>query len=254
MLFMTWKTKSSAIAAMLLFVTVPSAAQDKMPVWLSLTYVDVKPEMDTAFQDLLRTHWLPAAEKSGLEFIAAWRAGSFGDAYQYIFVAPIRKFAEYDGKPPIMAVMAPEDYAVLYQRLRNCVTGVRTIATTLPAGLSYDNRNGAPYKHAIVSKVRVRPGKQAAYAALVKELVPAFEKLDGHPALLTYQTVLGGSPYEWTHVILIDNYAHIDNGPLLTQAVGAEEAARVEARLDELVTERQRLVVDYLPEFSFEKQ
>ncbi len=97
---------------MVLFLTVPSAAQNELPVRLSLTYVDVKPEMDTAFQDLLRTHWLPAAEKSGLEFIAAGRAGSFGDAYQYIFVAPIRKFAEYDGKPPVMAVMAPEDYAV----------------------------------------------------------------------------------------------------------------------------------------------
>lgn len=251
---MTWKTKSSAVAAMLLFLTVPSAAQNELPVRLSVTYVDVKPEMDTAFQDLLRIHWLPAAEKSGLQFVAAWRAGSFGDRFQYIFVAPIRNFAEYDGKQPIMAVMAPEDYAVLYQRLRNCVTGVRTIATTLAAGLSYDNRNGAPYKHAVVSKVRVRPGKQAEYAALVEELIPAFEKLEGHPALITQQTLFGGNRNEWFHVVMIDSYAEIDQGPPLPRALGPEKAAKVEARFNELTVDEELAILDYLPEFSFRKR
>ncbi len=88
----------------------------------------------------------------------------------------------------------------------------------------------------------------------VKELIPAFEKLDGHPALLTYQTVLGGSPNEWTLVILIDNYAHIDKGPLLSQAVGPEKAAKVEARFNERIVDEDLAILDYLPEFSFRRR
>ena len=242
------------LAAMLLGFAVPSLAQDEEPTWLSITYVDVKPEMDTQFQDLLRTHWLPAAKKTDLPFMETWRAGRFGDAFQYAFVAPIRSFAEYDGTPPMLKVMKPEEYAVLYERLRKCVTGVRSVAYIQSPGLSYDHREGARPKHAVVATVRVRPGKEKAYAEVSKQLMAAFQKLEGHPALFTSQVVFGGNNNDWMHVVMIDSYAEIDKGPPLQRALGAEEAAKFEEKFNALIEHEELKIVDHLLEFSFRKE
>lgn len=225
--------RTIALVALLLASILPAPAQDGS-VWLSLTFVSVKPDMDSQFQALLENQWLPAVKKSDLPFMQTWRAARFGNPYEYVFVAPIENFAAYDGQSPIQKAMAPEEYATLFASLSQCVSSVRTVAQMRRTGLSVDKTEGSPPKLAIISTVVAKPGKSAAYEKLVKEVLPHFEKLD-YQTMWTHQTVFGGNPNEWTHVIGIDNFAHIDKGPPLLRALGPEEAAKIEARFAELI-------------------
>jgi hypothetical protein len=76
----------------------PTPAGPPGPEFLSITVVSVKPEMMMQFQDFMKTTTNPALQKGGLKWREVWQSGNAaGDAFEFVLVAPVGKFAEYDG-------------------------------------------------------------------------------------------------------------------------------------------------------------
>jgi len=223
------------------------------PTWISFTYVTVKPDMDAEFQDILKNHWLPASKKTDSPFIQTWRTARFGNPYMYVFVSPIESFAQFDGEPPLVKVMSGAAYTGMWTRLQGCIDEVRTVASIAREDAGYDNPGDDPPNLAVVSTVRVKPGMNEEYAALLKEAwLPHVKKL-GFRAVWTSQAVFGAPGNEWSQVLAIEDFAEIDKGPPLARAMGAEEARKVEAKFESLIESREMTIAAFLPEFSYTK-
>src|SRR6266550_5849922 len=77
-----------------------AAAADQRQ-WLSITVVSVKPEMITEFQNFVKNETNPALRKGGATWREVWQTtAAAGDALEYVIVAPIDNFAQYDGPSP----------------------------------------------------------------------------------------------------------------------------------------------------------
>jgi hypothetical protein len=66
--------------------------------WLSITVLSVKPEMVAEFRNFMTNETNPALRKGGAKWREVWQTtAAAGDAFEYVLVAPIDNFAQYDG-------------------------------------------------------------------------------------------------------------------------------------------------------------
>ena len=85
---------------------------------------------------------------------------------------------------------------------------------------------------------------------MTSDFLPNFKKL-GVTDYWAYTTTFGGPQGEVTLVRPLSKLAEIDQGPLLTQAVGAEQAAPINARRAALMISSEITFERYIPELSF---
>jgi hypothetical protein len=66
--------------------------------------------------------------------------------------------------------------------------------------------------------------------------------------------VFGGSNSHWIFVALLDNFAELDKGPILTRALGPEGAQKVQAKGAGITTLFVQTLSRRVPELSYEQQ
>ena len=108
-----------------------------------------------------------------------------------------------------------------------------------------------PAPYAIVTVMRLVPGKVQEFSTWMKdEYMPAMKKAEVKN-LWVSQTVFGGNSLERVAVRPIKSMSEIDGGPVLTKALGAEEARKLGMRRATLVDSSQLLVLKYRPDLSY---
>ena len=233
---------------LLLFGTV-CFAQMTPPQLVSVTVTHVKPDMLQDWQDLVKNELNPALQKAGIPWRAAWATGIFGESFEYVTVTPIAKFAQYDETSPLVKTLGQEGATRFGHKYRKCISGSHTYAVSLRPDLSIMPK--AEPKYAVITNVRVIAGKGPEFENWLKtEVLPQYRKLNV-PGYLVHQTVFGGDAYEYTILSLINNYADLDKGPWLTQAVGAEEAQKILTHAAPWVSGVERSVMRYVPGLSY---
>lgn len=227
----------------------PTAAPT--PQLLSITVVSVKPDMVLEFQNFMKTTTNPALKKGGLPWRAVWQStAAAGDAFEYVLVAPIGAFAEYDGPSPIEKALGAQGFAGWQAKAGSLVTSVRRFVVRTRPDLSFEAKRTGPPKLAVIHSVHVAPNRANDYENYLKnDFVPVMKQ--AQVSYVVSQSIFGGDANEYVTLTMRESFADLDKGPVLIQALGAEGAQKLTQKLPAgTVTHLERSITRFVPELS----
>ena len=229
----------------------PSPQTAPTPEFLSLTVVSVKPEMITEFQNFMKNTTNPALKKGGLKWREVWQStGAAGDAFEYVLVAPVSKLAEFDGPSALEKGLGAQAVPAWQAKAGSLVNSVRRFIIRTRPDLSFaGQRSGGP-KLAVVHFVHIAPNRNDDYENYLKnDFVPVMKQAG--VTYLVSQTIFGGNANEYITLTMRDNFADLDKGPVLIQALGPEGAQKLTQKLPAgAVVNLERSLTRLVPELS----
>ncbi|MCA1593518.1 MAG: hypothetical protein LC754_12880 [Acidobacteria bacterium] len=219
---------------------------------LSMTVVRVRPEMDAAFRNLMKTKTNPALKRGGMKWRDVWQTATFGNLYEYLIVAPVENFAQYDEPSAIERALGKAGYDAWRLEAGRLVTDAHTSAAAFRSDLSYETEMKGPPKMGVVSVYHVAPGRTGNFEETLKEDYLPVIKRSGIGGYWVSQTMFGGDPNEYLTLALHENYKEIDKGPPVRRVLGAEKGEElIRKLLKDNVTHVERSVIRFIPELSF---
>ena len=180
-----------------------------------------------------------------------WQTTAFGgDVFEYVIVAPVGKFAEFDGPSALEKGLGAEGISAWQAKAGTLVTSVRRFIIRTRPDLSNSLMPNTPPKLAVVASVQVAPGRNADYENYLKNhLVPVMKQ--AKVPYLVNQTLFGGNANAYVTLTLRDSFADLDKGPVVTQALGQEGAEKLYKNLPPgTVVHLERSLSRFVPELS----
>jgi hypothetical protein len=242
-------TLSQALAQTPTPTPTPQAATT--PEFLAVTVVSVKPEMMVEFQNFMKNTTNPALKKGGLKSREVWQnTGAAGDAFEYVLVTPLAKFADFDGQSALEKGLGPQGMSAWQTKAASLVTSVRRFIIRTRPDLSFAAQRPGPPKLAVIHFVQVAPNRNDDYEGYLKnDFVPVMKQ-----AGITYvvsQTIFGGNANEYITLTMRDSFADLDKGPVLIQALGQEGAQKLMQKLPAgAVVHVERSITRFVPDLS----
>ena len=227
----------------------PQAAPPPQRVSVAVTHV--KPEMLGAYDDLIKNDLIPALKKAGV----AWRWGLAnsvaGPGYVRVSVQPVINFAQYDQPGALARALGADGVAIYNAKLRTMVVSTETFIDTLQPDLSIQSNSSTPPVFLQVVAIQVLSGKGPEFRSLMaSDYIANYKKL-GVKDYWVHTRTFGGPQGQFILVRPLMKYAEIDQGTLLTQAVGASAAAQINARRAGLIAGQTIVYYRYVPALSF---
>lgn len=225
------------------------AAAPAAPSYMSINVVKVKPDMLTEWQDFQKNETIPALKKAGVSFRSAWQTAIFGEAYEYVFITPIKSLAQYDDQSPIVRALGEEGARAYGAKARKFVTSSHTYCVRPRGDLSNDLPMTATPKLAIITEVQVTNGRATDFENFIKvEILPAMKK--GKSGYYVSQTVYGGNVNDFVSVTLYDSFAEIGKGPVLIRVLGQDAFNKLGQKLVGIVERLERSIARYNADLS----
>jgi len=209
-------------------LSIPCLAQTATPQIARVQLIHIKPDMLTEWLDLQKNEVVPALKKAGAKSRTVYATGLFGNAYEFVIITPIDKYAELDaGNPMNKALGQPASFR-LADKLRKCTESSTSYAITRLTDLSNVPEGPTP-QMLVTARYRITPGKSAEFRNLVKsEILPIYKK--AKTGLIVNARGVGANPNDVTMSTVITKYADLDGGPFLTKQLGQDGAAKVNAK------------------------
>lgn len=228
-------------------------AQDAKPPareFLNITVVTVRPEMVPEFEQMIKTEYNPAVVKGGSTESGVWET-MFGDGFQYYFVAPVGKFAQFDGPGPLVKGLGESGAKAFFAKASKMVTGIRSFIIQTRPEMSYAPEMKAPPNVAVAVTIRVKPGKNAEFENyMTNDQLPVIKR-SGIAGFWVSKLVFGGNTNEYNLLVLQENFADLDKGPPVYRVLKPEEALKLEQKMPAGVVENVELqVMRYNPDLS----
>jgi hypothetical protein len=227
----------------------PQAAPS--PEFLSITVVSVKPDMMAEFQNFMKNTTNPALKKGGLKWREVWQnTGAAGDAFEYVLVTALAKFAELDGPSALEKGLGAQGVPAWLAKAGSLVNSVRRFVIRTRPDLSFAaQRTGAP-KLAVINFVHVAPNRNNDFENFLKnDFVPVMKQAG--VTYLVSQTIFGGNSNEYITLTMRDSFADLDKGPVHVQTLGAEGAQKLMQKLPAgAVVHLERSITRFVPELS----
>ena len=221
-------------------------AQSANPMY-RVTVTHVKPDMLDEWQDLQRHEVIPALKKAGVKTQTVYRT-YFGDPYEFVTVVPFDKYADFDNPAPITKGLEAAALARLQARTRKCIVSTNSYVNTRLADLS--NIPDTPPEVLVVSRYRITQGKMQDFQNLVKsDVLPLYVKAKAYG--IVSQRGFGANPNDVTMTSGYAKMADLDLGPVMTRQLGAEAAAKVNAKFQGIRTPVDRMVRRRVADLSF---
>jgi len=226
-------------------------AQPAAREFLSLTVLSVKPEMMGEFQSFMKNATNPALKKGGIKAREVWQnTTAAGDAFEYVLVTPLGKFAEFDGPSALEKGLGAQGFAAWQTKASSLVNSVRRSIIRTRPDLSFEAPRTGPPKLAVVTFIHVAPNRNAEFENYLKNDYAPVMKQAGVTYLVS-QTIFGGDANEYITLTLRDSFTDLDKGPVLVQALGEEGAQKVLQKLPAgVVVQVERSITRFVPELS----
>jgi hypothetical protein len=220
--------------------------------WLLVTMVTVNPGAGPEYVALQTNETMPALKKAGESGRLAWSSGIASTPGEFVFVAPIKSFAQFDGPTPMVTALGQEGAAALGAKTSKLVkTTKRMIVRTRP-DLSYrPNPTAPPSALAMITIVDVVPGKRGDFEAFMKkDVLPAMQqaKVKGYTVI---EVVYGDSIGAYITSVGYDNYEAIGKGHPFQIALGDDGARKLETKVGGILSRVERYISRYRPELSW---
>lgn len=237
---------SAAVFALTLGLSsVASGQTQPAQQWSLVSTIHIKPEFRLEYE-AAQKDVSAAYKKAGLPRLVVQTI--LGDVNEYISIAPLAKFAEMDS-PSLLSTPS-----TLPEPLLKKVTGYMTsfhreTSLDLPdISIRTDMDNPGSYAH--VTVFHLAPGKAGAFTQFMKDdYLPAMRKADIANLWLS-RPIFGGDLSDRVMVRPLHKLAELDGGPVLIKALGAEAAAKINAKQSEIVESSHYTVVRVRPELS----
>ena len=230
----------------------PSPAAAPTPQFLNIAVVSVKPGMDAEFQNFMKNTTNPALKKGGLMWRGVWQnTTAGGDAFEYVLVSPVGKFAEYDGPGALEKGLGAQGFAAWLTKGASLVNSVRRFIVRTRPDLSFERQPATQPKLAVVTSIHVAPNRNSDFENYVKnDFLPVMKQ--AQVTYLVSQTIFGGDANEYVTLTMRDSFADLDKGPVLVQALGEEGAQKLLQKLPVgTVVHVERSISRFMPDLSF---
>jgi hypothetical protein len=244
------------------------AAKQAGPQFVMLRIVDVKPEMVSEFIALQKSETIPGLQKAGVEWRDAWRSAAVGSPFTIAFITPLKSFAELDGEGPMQKALGQEGFRAYLQKVAKLAVGTRaSILRTRPdlgfkedstasagssasSGSSTNAASQMP-KLGVLANVQVVPGRQPDFEAILKgEWVPGLKKANISMYSVS-EVVFGGGIGEYYTFTPIANFAQLEKGHPIQQALGEAGLNKLMAKMGPTIRHAERTIIRYDEELSF---
>jgi hypothetical protein len=229
----------------------PTPQAAPTPEFLSITVVSVKPEMMAEFQNFMKNTTNPALKKGGLKWREVWQnTGAAGDAFEYVFVAPVAKLAEFDGPSALEKGLGAQGLPAWQTKASTLVNSVRRLIIRTRPDLSFAaQRTGSP-KLAVLNFVHIAPNRNSDFENYLKnDFVPVMKQAG--VTYLVSQTIFGGNGNEYITLTMRDSFADLDKGPVHVQVLGPEGTQRLMQKMPAgAVVHLERSIARFVPELS----
>ena len=174
-----------------------------------------------------------------------------GNPFEYFIVAPIENFAQFDGMGALEKGLGKEGYAAWQAKASRYVNSVKRYVLRTRPDLSYETKMTGPPKLAVVTTVRVAPGRVEDFENFTKNEYLPVVRQSRAAAYYVGQVIFGEDVNEFVTLLLRDNFADIDKGPITVQVLGAEGARKLTQKLAPgAVVHLARSFIRYVPELS----
>ena len=218
--------------------------------FLDVTVVTVKPEAAMDFERLIKTEFNPGFIKGGGKSSEVWQK-AIGNAFEYIFVQPLGKFAEMDAPGALEIGLGKDGTATFFARASRMVSGVRSFVIQTRPDLSYITEMKSPPKFAVLAHIRVMQGRENDFENYVKtDWLPVVGK-SGIAGYWLSKVILGGDINEYISLTLQENFAELDKGAPPARVLGQEGAVKLQQKLPAgTLMSLERYVIRLNPELS----
>ena len=207
----------------------------------------VKPDMLDEWMDLQRNEVIPALKKAGVKTRTTYRT-FFGDAYEFLSIEPLDKYADFDSPGPMGKAMDAAAAARLTGKLRKCVASSTNWVSTRLADLS--NPPETPMDVMVVTRYRIAAGKMADYQSLIKsEVLPVHKK--AKVSVTVAQRGFGANHNDVGVAVYYAKMADLDLGAPTTRQLGADGAAKLDAKFVGIRTPIERIVRRRVADLSY---
>jgi len=210
--------------------------------------VHIKPDMVAEWVDLQKNEVVPALKKGGATGRTVYQTALFGNAYEYVIVTPFAKYAEFDGQGATLKALGEAANARLQTKLRKCIESSTYYAMTRMTDIS--NVLPQPTDWIVTARYRIAPGKMDDFTALMKsDVLPVYKK--ANTSLTVNRRTYGANPNDLTLVTGYSKMADLDGGTFMTKQLGADGAAKVNAKFTGIRTLIEVLVRRRVADLSF---
>jgi len=245
------------LALGILVSTAPTVAQvnkapSPQPEWLLVTIVSVNPGAGPEYVALQTNEVMPALKKGTTGGRQAWSSGIAGTVGEFVFISPIKSFAQFDEPNPMVKALGEEGAAALGAKSSKLTQATKRMIVRTRPDLSYrPNPGAAPAALGLITVVDVMPGRRAEFEAFMKKDVLAAmqqAKVKGYSVL---EVVYGDSIGTYITALGYDNYDGIGKGHPFQIALGDDGARKLEAKVAGIITHVERFISRYRPELSW---
>jgi len=229
----------------------PTPQAAPTPEFLSITVVSVKPDMMVEFQNFMKNTTNPALKKGGIKWREVWQnTGAAGDAFEYVFVTPVAKLADFDGPSALEKGLGAQGLPAWQTKASSLVNSVHRFIIRTRPDLSFAAQRTGPPKLAVVSFVHVAPNRNNDYENFLKnDFVPVMKQAG--VTYLVSQTIFGGNGNEYVTLTMRDSFADLDKGPVVVQALGQEAAQKLMQKMPAgAVVSLERSITRFVPDLS----
>jgi hypothetical protein len=248
----SYVTTGAILATIALFNVQTVVAQSEpapKPKWSLVTMTTIKPEMRSEYEAWQKQ--ITAAFKKAEIPSRAVLQTMMGNLFEYVSVSPLAHFADLDGPNPVERALGKEEAVNLMRKGAAYITSSHRIASQALDDMSIQTETPEPAPYALVTILRLVPGKGPDFAAWMKnEYMPAMKKAEVKNFWVS-QTVFGGDPNERVTVRTMNAMGEIDAGPVLSKALGEEGARKLMDKTVGMADSVQFRIVRYRPDLSY---
>lgn len=218
--------RAAAMAALALptftFAQSESAPQQH---WSIITTSRIKPEFRAEYE-AVQKEVTAAYKKANMPYRVVVQT-MFGDLAEYTSVAPLSKYADLDGAGPVEQALGKAPALALLKRGGGYITHIHREATRSLPDVSIDTPMENPGEYAIVTVLRLMPGKAQDWVSFMKDdYLPAMRKADV-ANLWVSVPAFGADSNQRIMVRMMRKMAEIDAGPAVRKALGEEGARKL---------------------------
>jgi hypothetical protein len=227
------------------------AQSNAQPRWTCSTTTKVKPEMQREFEGYLK-QIMSAYKKAGVSWFITTQNVA-GDMTEYTTVVPVTKLGDLDGPSVLVKVLGEKASRILSRNIARYYTSqTRQYATPLSA-LEINKADVPMGMYWMQTSILVAQGRMDDYLSWLQNDYRSALEEAGVAHFLVSRPIFGATGGEIVSMRMLKNLAEIDEGPVMTRALGVERARAVNAKSAALVLSsntkivRVRTDLTYLP-------
>ncbi|HME11138.1 MAG TPA: hypothetical protein VKG25_29045 [Bryobacteraceae bacterium] len=195
--------------------------------WIRVTTSGVKPENIQEYEGYVK-QISAGYKKAGIPFNIVYQVLG-GNLLEYTSVSPVAKFADLEGPNPLAKAMGAEAFGNLVNSINRCRT-----SNTRYFALTWDDagiiKGELSSQYWMRTRVPIEPGKFNDYRAFLKGDYRAALDKAGITQFRVNQPIFGAPPGTVETVRMMKGLGEIDDGPVLTKALGQAAADALNAK------------------------